>query len=143
MVWMAALYFTASPNAVSSWPMFLFTVPQEASMVAAAIVISKCLQNMAVILLKTVRFSLSHSAWWRQDRSYRRGHKWRRRWRHAGIGASIEEQVGLIWRAGAIRGRLQRTRRYRPDEPRRDDNHQLSLIILESRRPEQCPDDRQ
>src|SRR5438132_7101441 len=110
MVWMAALYLTASPKNGSSSPIWLFAVLHPQSATQAAAVTRAGLKDMTVILLKTDGLLLRHSP---GRLSSRRGRRRRRRlderprgWRHACVGTPIEEQVGLVRRPHAIRRHL-------------------------------------
>src|SRR3954465_7709395 len=108
MIWIAALYFSASPKAGSSTPIGLFIVLQAHSAVAAA-AISKNLEDMSIILLEAARLlGLRHSAGRRKHGRRRRLDEWRGPGRNAGIGAPVQEQVGLVRRPDMIRRRLQR-----------------------------------
>src|SRR5258705_10162393 len=144
MVWIAALYFTASPTAGSSCPMFLFIVLQPPS-ATVAVAISKSLEDMAIVLFETDGLVLRRSAgrrrWQRRRRS--RLNERRRRRRDAGVGAAVEQQIGFVGRADAVGRHLERSGADRTHQPRRDDDHQLGFLVLEAGRAEQRADDRQ
>src|SRR3954470_18846741 len=100
MIWTAALYFTASPNATSSVPMFLLTVEHAPSAAQAAPASRMRLEDMAVILLKADRLFLAHPA----GTGRRRGrHDERRgRGRNAGVGPAEQQQIGVVGRPDAV-----------------------------------------
>src|SRR6266404_8164009 len=98
MVWMAALYLTASPIPGSSSPMCVFVVLQAASpRTPRAASRRRGLKDMAVILFKTDRLLLGHAAGsrWRRRR-HRRLHESPRGHGHARVRLPVEQQVGLV-----------------------------------------------
>src|SRR3954470_16893243 len=100
MIWTAALYLTASPNATSSWPMFLLTVLHAASAAPRMAPNRMRLKDMAVILLKADRLVLAHPAG--TGRRHGRHDERRRRRRNAGVGPAEQQQVGVVGRADAV-----------------------------------------
>src|SRR5438876_10575281 len=135
MVWMAALYLTASPKNGSSSPMCVFAVLHPQSATQAAVTRAR-LKDMAVILLKTDGFLLRHSAHRRTSRHGRRRRRRLderpRRWRHAGVGAPVEQQVGFVRWPDPVGRHLECACPYRPQQPRRNDDDQLGFLVLEA-----------
>src|SRR3954451_24742771 len=103
MVWIAAVYFTASPSAGSSCPMCLFIV-LHAPRAMAAVAITKSLEDMAIVLFESDGLLLRRAAGGgrRRRRQGRRLDKRCRRWRDAGVGPPVEQQVRLVRRADPI-----------------------------------------
>src|SRR5438270_10264145 len=126
----ALSYFTASPNATSSLPIGL-VVSQPASAHSATPTIRMRLEDMAIILFETGGLVVSHAARCAQGRGRRR---WRNRRecrrRHSAVGPAIEDQVALVRWAGVVGRLLERSRRDGPNQPRRDDDDEFSLIVL-------------
>src|SRR4051812_26281209 len=107
MVWIAKSYFTDSPNAASSSPMWVWVVLHPARPSAAAAIIQQSLEDMAIVLFELQLRVLCHST----DRPpSRRRRRWRRRrldegaadLRHACIGPAIDQQVGLVRRLHSV-----------------------------------------
>src|SRR5689334_7413801 len=138
MVWIAALYLTASPTNGSSSPIWLLVVPNPPSTTKAT-ACSKAatnLEHMAIILLETGRLVLRGAAW-RQRTGWRRRARRDQAARHgrnAGVGTPVDQQVGLVRRSHAVGRHLERAGRHGPHQPRRDDDHQLGLLMLETGR---------
>src|SRR5688572_20001153 len=112
MVWTAALYFVASPNAGSGEMLFWLSVSQPARSNTANGAAASSLEHMAIFLFKSQRLPLGASAWPGRGRVLRAPERRDGRW-HAGIGTAVEEQVRLIGRSDAVSRRLEAARSHR------------------------------
>src|SRR3954453_17804439 len=114
MVWIAALYFTASPMNGSSSPIWLLAVLQPARAIATETSSTEVmrLEDMAVILFKTRWLRFRHSAgaaprsdhrrWWRRRRSDRRRYERPTRWRDACVRPAVDQQIGFVRRTNPV-----------------------------------------
>src|SRR4051794_17203221 len=130
MICTAASYLAASPNPESSSPMCLLAMlVVQAPSAAEAAMSRTSLEDMTVILLKTEELGLGHAA--RAADGRQRRWRWRRSdersrgRRHAGIGATIQEQVGLVRWPDVVSRSLEDSGGHRTHQTRRHNDHQL------------------
>src|SRR5687767_4933856 len=131
MVWIAALYFVASPNAGSGETLFWLSVSQPPRSSTASGAAMSSLEDMAIFLFEAGGLSLGGAARKRHGRVLRapeRGDCGR----HAGVGAAVEEQVRFVGRTDAVGRRLEAAGSHRPYQPLSDDDHQLRLFALKA-----------